>query len=161
MAAEGLKVTAYARDFDHPRWIFVLPNGDVLVAETKAPAKPAKEKGIKSWLVKQAMKDVGAGGSSAIRISLLRDSDGDGKVDFRSVFLAGLNSPFGMELIGNNFYVANTDSVMRFPYHEGQTAINEPVEKIMDHGTENHAVATRSFSYFLSLGSRASILLMS
>ena len=86
LAAEGLTVTSYVDDLALPRWLYVLPNGDVLVAETKAPAKPDEQTGIKNWLMKKAMKDVGASGPSANRISLLRDSDGDGKVDFRSSF---------------------------------------------------------------------------
>ncbi len=163
--AEGLTVTSYAADFDHPRWIFVLPNGDVLVAETRAPAKPEEEKGIKSWLIKKAMKDVGASGPSANRITLLRDSDGDGKVDYRSVFLSGLNSPFGMELVGDNFYVANTDSVWRFPYHEGQTAINKPGEKIMDlpagpinyHWTRNIIADKDGKMLYVTVGSNSNI----
>ncbi len=165
MPAEGLTVTAYARDLDHPRWIFVLPNGDVLVAETNTPAKPAKQKGIKQWLMKMVMKKAGAGGRSANRITLLRDSDGSGKVDFRSVFLTGLNSPFGMELIENDFYVANTDSVWRFPYHEGQTAISEPGQKIMDlpagpinhHWTRNIIADQDGKMLYITVGSNSNV----
>ena len=165
IAAEGLTVASYAGNFEHPRWIFVLPNGDVLVAETRAPANPADQKGIKNWLIKKAMKDVGAGGPSPNRITLLRDSDGDGKVDFRSVFLAGLNSPFGMELVGDNFYVANTDSVWRFPYHEGQTAINQSGEKIMDlpagpvnyHWTRNIIADKDGKMLYVTVGSNSNI----
>ncbi len=164
MAAEGLTVASYADGFDHPRWIFVLPDGDALVAETNTPPRP-KPKGIKSWLMRKAMKEVGAAGPSANRISLLRDSDGDGKVDFRCVFLAGLNSPFGMELVGNDFYVANTDSVWRFPYHQGQTAINEPGEKIMDlpagpvnyHWTRNIIADRNGKMLYITVGSNSNV----
>ena len=95
VAAEGTAVTAFATELDHPRWIYVLPNGDVLVAETNAPPKPDDYQGIRGMLYKQAMKRAGAGTPSANRITLLRDTDGDGVVDARSVFLQGLNSPFG------------------------------------------------------------------
>ncbi len=164
LAAERLTVTSYADGFDHPRWIFVLPNGDVLVAETNTPPR-LDEQGIKGWFMKKAMKEAGAGGPSANRISLLRDSDGDGKVDFRSIFLAGLNSPFGMELIGNDFYVANTDSVWRFPYHQGQTEINEPGVKIMDlpagpvnyHWTRNILADRDGKMLYITVGSNSNI----
>ena len=108
-AAAGLSVNAYATGLDHPRWLYVLPNGDVLVAETNAP--PKESKGIKDWIMKLIMKRAGAGVPSANRITLLRDSDGDGIAEMRTVFLQGLNSPFGMALVQNDFYVANTDAL--------------------------------------------------
>jgi glucose/arabinose dehydrogenase len=92
-AAAGLSVTAYARALDHPRWIYVLPNGDVLVAETNGPSRPDDNTGIKGWFTKRVMKRAGAGVPSANRISLLRDADGDGVAETRTVFLRGLNSP--------------------------------------------------------------------
>src|SRR5690242_7794153 len=101
VAARGLAVHAFAENFDHPRWIYVLPNGDVLVAETNAPAKPDDGKGIKGFFMKQFMKKAGAGPQSANRITLLRDADRDGIAETQSVFLQGLNSPFGMALVGN------------------------------------------------------------
>jgi glucose/arabinose dehydrogenase len=114
-AAPGTRVAAFADGLDHPRWLYVLPNGDVLVAESNAPPKPDDGKGIKGWLIGLAMKRAGAGVASANRITLLRDSDGDGVADFRTVLLEGLNSPFGMALVGNDLYVANSDAVLRFP----------------------------------------------
>src|SRR5687767_15944161 len=107
LAAEGLEVTAFATGLDHPRWLYVLPNGDVLVAETNAPPRPDDNKGIRGWFFKRYQKKAGGGVPSANRITLLRDTDHDGVADTRSVFLANLNAPFGMVLVGNAFYVAN------------------------------------------------------
>ena len=106
-----MRVVAFARDLDHPRWLLVLPNGDVLVAETNAPPRPDDGKGIKAWLTGLVMKRAGAAVPSANRITVLRDTDGDGMADQRSVLLEGLNSPFGMALLGDNLYVANTAAV--------------------------------------------------
>jgi glucose/arabinose dehydrogenase len=120
--APGLRVTAFAEGLDHPRWLHVLPNGDVLVAETNAPARPAKT-GLRAAVEEMVMKRAGAHGPSANRITLLRDSDGDGVAETRAIFLSGLNSPFGMALVGGDLYVANTDAVLRFPYRAGETRI--------------------------------------
>ena len=139
--AAGLKVAAFARGLDHPRWLYVLPNGDVLVAETDAPEKPDDTKGLSGWVHRMVMKRAGSGRRpSANRITLLRDTDGDGIADTRTVFLQGLNSPFGMALVGNDFYVADTDAVLRFPYQPGQTQITAPGAKLVDlpAGTINH-----------------------
>jgi glucose/arabinose dehydrogenase len=106
--ASGLTVNAYATGLDHPRWLYVLPNGDALVAETNAPARPAEGGGIKGWIFGLALQRAGAQTPSADRIRLLRDADGDGVAEVKSVFLKELNSPFGMALVGNDFYVANT-----------------------------------------------------
>jgi glucose/arabinose dehydrogenase len=127
--AAGLRVTALASGLDHPRWIHVLPNGDVLVAESNKPPKPDAGFSLKGWIMGLVMKRAGAGVPSANRITLLRDLDGDGVAETRTVFLQGLNSPFGMALIGNNFYVANTDGVVRFPYETGQTTITAPATR--------------------------------
>ncbi|HEX8514361.1 MAG TPA: sorbosone dehydrogenase family protein [Allosphingosinicella sp.] len=137
--APGLGVTAFAEGLDHPRWLQVLPNGDVLVAETNAPPRPAK-KGVKARIERFLMKRAGAAGPSANRITLLRDSDGDGVAEHRSVFLSGLNSPFGMALVGGDFYVANTDAVLRFAYREGETRIASAGTKLADlpAGARNH-----------------------
>jgi glucose/arabinose dehydrogenase len=135
----GLAVTAFAAGLDHPRWLYVLPNGDVLVAETNAPARPAK-KGLRAKIENYVMKRAGAAGVSANRITLLRDSDGDGVAETRSVFLSGLNSPFGMALVGGDFYVANTDSIVRFHYRTGDLRIAAPGTKLTDlpGGARNH-----------------------
>ncbi len=139
-AANGLKVLAFAEKLDHPRWIYVLPNGDILVAETNGPKRLKDSSGFSGWLQRQVMKWAGAGGPSADRITLLRDADGSGVAKTREVFLQGLHSPFGMALVGNNLYVANTDAVVRFPYKEGQTKITEPGVKVVDlpAGPRNH-----------------------
>ncbi|HEX6102422.1 MAG TPA: PQQ-dependent sugar dehydrogenase, partial [Alphaproteobacteria bacterium] len=138
--AEGLAVTRFAEGLDHPRWLLALPNGDVLVAESNAPPRPEQGKGIKGWFMKMFMKKAGAAVPSANRITLLRDADGDGIAEFRSAFLEGLNSPFGMTLSGDALYVANTDSVLRFPYRAGETQITAPGEKVVDlpAGPRNH-----------------------
>lgn len=130
--AEGMVVTRFADGLDHPRWLYVLPNGDVLVAETNAPERPEAFRGIKGWFMKRALERAGAGGPSADRITLLRDTDADGIADQRSVFLDGLHSPFGMVLVGDAFYVANTDALVSFPYRPGQTRITAPGTKLTD-----------------------------
>jgi glucose/arabinose dehydrogenase len=140
IAAEGLEVAAFATDLDHPRWVYVLPNGDVLVAETNAPERPDDAQGIKGFFFKLFQKKAGGGVPSANRITLLRDADGDGVAEVRTIFLDGLNSPFGMALVGDTFYVANTDTVVSYPYQEGQTEITAAPTKITDlpAGTLNH-----------------------
>src|SRR3954469_4112391 len=120
---EGRNVTAFATGLEHPRWVYVLPNGDVLVAETNAPERPDEGKGVKGKVMKMVMKKAGAGVPSPNCISLLRDADGDGVAETRSTFLDGLNSPFGMALVGETLYVANTDAVIRFPYKNGEQKI--------------------------------------
>jgi glucose/arabinose dehydrogenase len=138
--AAGLRVSAFASGLDHPRWLYVLPNGDLLVAETNAPPRPKEGKGLKGWFMSMFMKKAGAAVPSANRITLLRDSDGDGVAETRSTFLQGLNSPFGMALVGNDLYVADTDAVLRFPYEAGQTAIAAPGARVTDlpAGPRNH-----------------------
>ena len=134
-------VAAFAKDLVHPRWLYALPNGDVLVAETNAPAdRPEDAKGVKGFFYKQAQKRAGAGTPSPDRITLLRDKDGDGVAETRSVLIDKLHSPFGMALIGDTLYVANTDSVVAFPYVEGATKIDQPGKKIagLPAGPINH-----------------------
>ena len=139
-AAPGTRVSAFATGLQHPRWVYVLPNGDVLVAETNAPERPAEGKGIKGRAMSYFQKKAGAGVKSANRITLLRDADGDGVAETREVFLDGLNSPFGMALVGNTLYVANTDAVVRFPYRNGETSISGAGTKLVDlpAGPRNH-----------------------
>ena len=159
----GLAVTALAANLDHPRWLAVLPNGDVLVAESNAPAKPEDGKGIKGMVMKWVMKRAGAGVPSANRITLLRDADGDGQAETRSVFLEGLNSPFGMALVGNALYVANTDAVVRFPYETGQTRIAAPPVKVVDlpagpinhHWTKNLIASPDGSKLYVTVGSNS------
>ncbi|MDZ4791229.1 MAG: sorbosone dehydrogenase family protein [Hyphomicrobiales bacterium] len=139
-AGEGLKVAALAEGLDHPRWVYVLPNGDVLVAETNAPERPDHGNSIRGYVQGVVMKRAGAATPTANRITLLRDADGDGVAEGKFPFITGLNSPFGMALVGDNLYVANTDAVVRFPYKEGQTQITQAPVKLSDlpGGTLNH-----------------------
>src|SRR5437868_10257906 len=139
-SAPGTSVAAFAAHLDHPRWLYVLPNGDVLVAETNGPPRPDDGKGIKAWFIKRYMKKAGAAVPSANRITLLRDTDGDGIAETRSTFLDSLNSPFGMTLVGHTLYVATTDAILRFPYRDGEMRIASPGIKVVDlpAGTINH-----------------------
>ena len=163
--AAGLEVKAFASGLDHPRWLYVLPNGDVLVAETNAPQRPEDGKGIKGWIMGLAMKRAGALVPSANRITLLRDADSDGVAETKSVFLKNLNSPFGMTLLGNHFYVANTDAVVRFPYVEGQTEITHPGEKVVDlpggpinhHWTKSLVASPDGTRLYVGVGSNSNI----
>ena len=138
--AQGLRVNAFTTGLDHPRWLYVLPNGDVLVAETNAPPRPEEGKGIKAKFMKLFMKKAGAGTPSANRITLLRDTDGDGVADVKSPLLENLMSPFGMALVGDQLYVANADAVVRFPYKTGDTKITAAPTKVADlpGGPRNH-----------------------
>jgi glucose/arabinose dehydrogenase len=138
--AKGMAVNAFATGLDHPRTLYVLPNGDVLVAETNAPPKPDDSAGIKGWITKMVMGRAGAGTTSANRITLLRDADGDGVAEIKTVFLEGLHSPFGMALVGDDFYVADSDAILKFPYRAGDTKIATPGVKLVDlpAGTRNH-----------------------
>jgi glucose/arabinose dehydrogenase len=164
-AGDGLQAISFADQLEHPRWLFVLPNGDVLVAETNAPPKPEDGKGIKGFVYKQAQKAAGAGVPSANRITLLRDADGDGVAETRSVFLEGLNSPFGMTLIGNDLYVAETDAVLRFPYTEGQTKITAPGSLVVNlpggpinhHWTKNVIASPDGQHLYVTVGSNSNV----
>ncbi len=124
----GLAVAPFATGLEHPRWLEVLPNGDVLVAETNAPPKPEDSKGLRGWIMGIVMGKAGATVPSPNKILLLRDTDGDGKADQRFVFAQGLNSPFGMALVGEDFYVADSDAVLRFHYTRGATSVTAPVK---------------------------------
>ena len=139
-AAPGSAVVAFARNLDHPRWLHVLPNGDVLVAETNAPPRPDDAKGIKGWFFKKFQKKAGGAVPSANRITLLRDADGDGVAETQSVYLSGLNAPFGMALVGSDLYIANSDALVKVPYVEGETRNSREVVKVADlpGGTINH-----------------------
>ena len=164
-AAPGTRVAAFARGLDHPRWLYVLPNGDVLVAETNAPPKPEDASGFKGWVMGLVMKRAGAGVPSANRITLLRDTHGDGVADLRTVLLEGLNSPFGMALVGNNLYVANSDAVLRFPYVAGDTRITAPGTKVLalpagpinHHWTKNLIASVDGSRLYVTVGSNSNV----
>jgi glucose/arabinose dehydrogenase len=165
IAAPGTRVAAFAGELAHPRWLYVLPNGDVLVAETNAPAKPDESRGIKAWVTGLMTKRAGAGVTSANRITLLRDSGGDGVAEFRSVLLEGLNSPFGMALVGNDLYVANADAVLRFPYSTGDTHITVPGRKVValpagpinHHWTKNLIASPDGSKLYVTVGSNSNV----
>ena len=164
-AAAGMQVSAFARDLQHPRWVYVLPNGDVLVAETNAPHRPEEGKGIKGRAMTHFMKKAGAAVPSANRITLLRDADGDGVAELREVCLQGLNSPFGMALVGSDLYVANTDAVVRFPYVQGQTRITAAGMKITElpagprnhHWTKNLIASPDGSKLYVTTGSNSNV----
>ena len=139
-AAQGLAVKPFATGLDHPRWLHVLPNGDVLVAETNAPPRPDDSAGIVGYFQTEAMKKAGAVTPTANRITLLRDQDGDGVAETRSAFLTGLNSPFGMALAGGRLYIANTDAVVSVPYADGATKSDAAPETLttLPAGPRNH-----------------------
>ena len=164
-AAAGTRVSALASGLDHPRWIYTLPNGDVLVAETNAPPKPDDGGGIKGWVQGLVMKRAGARTPSADRITLLRDSKGNGIADIRSVLLDGLHSPFGMALVGNALYVADTDAVLRCPYATGDTHISSPGTKVVDlpagpinhHWTKNLIASDDGKHLYVTVGSNSNV----
>ncbi|MEA2604358.1 MAG: hypothetical protein QOF89_5350 [Acidobacteriota bacterium] len=165
VAAEGTAVAAFAKGLDHPRWLYVLPNGDVLVAETNAPERPEDSKGIKGFFFKLFQKKAGGAVPSANRITLLRDADGDGVAETRSVFLSGLYSPFGMALVGNTLYVADSDAVVKFPYREGETEIKTPGVKVVDlpagpinhHWTKNVIASSDGSKLYVAVGSNSNV----
>ena len=125
-AAPGLKVNAFATGLDHPRWLLTLPNGDMLVAESASPGTDPGPPGLKGFFFKKFQKKAGSAVPSANRITLLRDADGDGAAEFRSVLVSGLRSPFGMALVGNELFVANADSLVAVPFEPGVTAVTAP-----------------------------------
>ena len=165
IAAAGTQVAAFAEGLDHPRWLYVLPNGDVLVAETNAPPKPDDAKGVRGWVMEKVMDRAGAGVPSPNRITLLRDADHDGVAETRTVFLENLNSPFGMTLVGNDLYVADSDKLLRFPYQPGETAITSPGTKVVDlpggplnhHWTKNVVASQDGSKLYVSVGSNSNV----
>ncbi|MBL0798971.1 PQQ-dependent sugar dehydrogenase [Pseudomonas sp. B7] len=164
-AAAGTQVAAFAENLDHPRWLYVLPNGDVLVAETNAPPKPDDSKGIRGWVMKKVMGRAGAGVPSPNRITLLRDADHDGVAETRTVFLQNLNSPFGMTLVGNDLYVADTDRLLRFNYEPGATEIKSQPIKVVDlpggtlnhHWTKNVIASKDGSKLYVTVGSNSNV----
>jgi len=164
-AAPGTQVAAFAEDLDHPRWLYALPNGDVLVAETNSPPKPDDGTGIRGWVMKKVMGRAGAGVPTANRITLLRDKDHDGVAETRTVFIDNLNSPFGMTLVGNDFYVADTDQLLRFHYEDGQTSITTKPAKVTDlpagtinhHWTKNVIASKDGRKLYVTVGSNSNV----
>lgn len=163
--ASGLRVQSFASGLDHPRWLYVLPNGDVLVAETNAPPKPGEKGGIRAWFMKRTMKKVGSAVPSANRIHLLRDADGDGVAELRQVFLSNLMSPFGMALIGDQLYIANADAIVRVPYQTGETSISAtpvtvarlPGGPINHHWTKSLVASADGKHLYAGIGSNSNV----
>ena len=163
--AAGLRVQAFASGLDHPRWLYRLPNGDILVAESNAPPKPPeKSGGIRGWIQGKVMARAGAGVPSANRITLLRDADGDGVAETKAVFLENLMSPFGMVLVGDRLYVANADAVVSFPYVAGQTTITALATKVADlpaqrnhHWTKSLVASPDGSRLYVGVGSNSNV----
>ena len=165
VGAKGVVVTPFATGLNHPRWLYVLPNGDVLVAETNAPPKPDDAKGITGAVMKAVMKKAGAGAATANRIVLLRDADGDGIAETKTVFIDALNSPFGMVLVGNDLYVADSDAILKFQYKTGDTSIASPGVKVTDlpagainhHWTKNIIATPDGSKLYATAGSNSNV----
>lgn len=164
-AVPNVAVNAFASGLAHPRWLYTLPNGDVLVAETNGPPRPENNKGIKGYITRKMQAKAGGAAATANRITLLRDVDGDGIAETKSVFIDNLNSPFGMALIGSDLYVANTDSIMKFPYRQGDTTIAVPGVKVTDlpggrinhHWTKNILANRDGTKLYVTVGSNSNI----
>ena len=164
-AAAGTRVNAFASRLDHPRFLYVLPNGDVLVAETNAPPKPGDQTGVRGRIFKYFQTKAGAGVPSANRITLLRDADGDGIAEKRTVFLRGLHAPFGITLVGRELYVANSDALVRFPYSDGDTVITArgtplvalPAGRINHHWTKTVVASADGKKLYVSVGSNSNV----
>ncbi|RZJ87022.1 MAG: sorbosone dehydrogenase family protein, partial [Brevundimonas sp.] len=171
-AAPGYRVQAFASGLNHPRWLYRLPNGDILVAESNAPPKPENAPApdrsvfdeVKGWVQGLVMKKAGAGVESPNRIILLRDADGDGVAEVKTDFLTGLNSPFGMALVGDRLFVANADSLVAFPYRAGETRIAAPPMKVADlpgglnhHWTKSLVASADGSRLYVGVGSNSNV----
>lgn len=165
VAAQGFRVQAFASGLDHPRWLYRLPNGDILVAETNAPPKPEGQSGgIRGWVMGLVMRRAGAAPASPDRILLLRDADGDGVAEMKTTLLENLRSPFGMALVGDRLFVANADAVVAFPYQTGQTRIADAPVKIADlpagrnhHWTKSLVASADGTKLYVGVGSNSNI----
>lgn len=165
VASAGLGVTAFASGLDHPRFLYVLPNGDVLVAETNAPPKPDDNPGIRGWFFRRFQQKGGGGVPSANRITLWRPGANDGLAATRTVFLSELNAPFGITLVGRSLYVATSDAVLRYPYMEGETSITAaptrivelPAGRINHHWTKTIVSSSDGSKLFVSVGSNSNV----
>ena len=166
-APAGFAVNRYAEGLEHPRWLLVLPNGDVLAAESAGPGSVGDktQTGIRAWFQKKLMKKVESAVPSPNRIILLRDADGDGAAEMKATFAQGLKSPFGMTLVRDTLYVANTDGVVSFPYRTGQTEVSGVGTKVFDlpgppinhHWTKNVVVSPDGSKLFATVGSNSNI----
>ncbi|KQU71542.1 sorbosone dehydrogenase [Aminobacter sp. DSM 101952] len=162
--AKGYVVTLFADGLDHPRWLHVLPNGDVLVAESNKPPQEESSVGIRRWVAQLVMGSAGADTPSANRISILRDADGDGSAEFKQPFITGLMSPFGMTLLNDKLYVANADGIVAFPYTEGATEIAAQPEQVTDlpaglnhHWTKDVRASPDGTKLYATVGSNSNV----
>jgi len=163
--AQGLAVEAFATGLDHPRNLLVLPNGDVLVAESNAPPRPDGGRSLRGLAMQAVMARAGAGVPSANRITLLRDADGDGVAETRIPFLENLNSPYGMALIGDQLFVADTDAIRRYPYRAGQTRMTDPGMRLTElpagtrnhHWTKNLQASADGRTLYVAIGSNSNV----
>ncbi|MDU9396162.1 sorbosone dehydrogenase family protein [Pseudomonas sp. zfem003] len=162
-AAQGTEVKAFAEGLDHPRWLYLLPNGDVLVAESNAPASDGGFS-LKGWIAGKIMEKAGARTPSADRITLLRDTDGDGVADLKTPFLENLHSPFGMALVDDTLYVANADALVKVPYQPGQTRIDATPQQVTDlpaginhHWTKNVIASRDGTRLYVTVGSNSNV----
>ena len=163
-AVQGFAVKEFAGGLDHPRWLHVLPNGDVLVAESNAPPKPDQGFSVRGWFMTFFQSRAGAGVPSANRITLLRDQDGDGVAEIKTPFITGLSSPFGMTLLNGKLYVANADAIVAFSYQEGATEITARAEKIVDlpagrnhHWTKDVIASRDGTKLYATVGSNSNV----
>jgi glucose/arabinose dehydrogenase len=165
-AAQGLQVQAFAAGLVHPRWLYVLPNGDVLVAETNGPkTEDSTGNPIRDVFMKQAFEKAGAAVPSPERIALLRDKDGDGVAETKSIFMQGLASPFGMALVGDTFYVANADAIVHVPYKTGDATITAAPQKLTDlpglprnhHWTKSLLASEDGSKLYVGVGSNSNV----
>jgi glucose/arabinose dehydrogenase len=163
-APHGFTVTRFAENLDHPRWLYLLPNGDVLVAESSTEAQTGG--GLMGWIRNSIQRGAGALGVSADRITLLRDSDGDGAVDARYVFADNLNQPIGMALIGNDLFVGDTDAVVRFRYTTNAVRVSGQPELVLrlphrdgdnGHWTRNIVASPDGSKLYVAVGSASNI----
>lgn len=163
--APGMSVTAFAQGLEHPRWVLPLPNGDVLVAESDRPEGSLGIKGVTGWVASKVMNYAGADLESADRITLLRDTNGDGVANLRTAFLEDLHSPFGMTLVDDLLYIANADAIVRVPYREGDTVASAPPELVVQlstesmnhHWTKNVIASEDGSKLFVAVGSNSNI----
>ena len=162
--APGFAVNAFAVGLEHPRWLHVLPNGDVLVAESNKPPQDERPGGVRQWAEQIVMGSAGADAPGANRISLLRDQDGDGVAETRTVFLKDLMSPFGMTLSAGKLYVANADGIVAFPYQDGATEITAAPEAIVDlpaglnhHWTKDVIASLDGTKLYATVGSNSNV----
>ncbi|PSC03550.1 L-sorbosone dehydrogenase [Alsobacter soli] len=161
--AAGLQIKAFAADFLHPRIVYPLPNGDVLVVESNGKGGPVYRP--KDFIEGKIKGLAGSGAPAGQRISLLRDQDGDGVPEVRTIFIDHLNSPYGVVLVGSDLYVANTDAILRFPYTPGATQITQPGDKLTDlpaqspnhHWTKAMTASPDGSKLYVGVGSNSNI----